>query len=204
MDIWFESCACLKFKFTWPWLIHIFSTIHEKFMILDFLEMGEQDLQISCWKKFHLKLSWWCNLEEKTFPFLAISNYKSLTIFGNFSSDLKSFNVDVWNVKWDLDGHEWGLSNHLPPPNPWLNWQLTSVDFLGFQMNWSWTDELWTSNAWPNHFKMILGPHELIEPTLGLCFHRKCTCLLAQLNLLTSLTDDMMDHANDNAMLMWC
>ena len=115
-------------------------------MILDFLEMGEKYLQLSCWTKFHLKLSWWCKLEEKTFPFLAISNYRSLTIFGNFSSDLKFFIDDVWNVKWDLYGHEWGLSNHLPPSNPWLNWQLTLVDFLGFQMNCILTDELWAFN----------------------------------------------------------
>jgi hypothetical protein len=64
-------------------------------MFLEFLKMGEQDIQLSCWEKFDLKLPWTYNLEEKTFPFLAISNYRSLTIFGNFSSDLKFFNVDL-------------------------------------------------------------------------------------------------------------
>ena len=172
---------------TWPCFDHISSTTNEKWMILDFLERGEKDLQLSCWTKFHLELAWWCKLEEKTFPFLAISNYRSLTIFGNFSSDLKFFIVDVWNVKWDLYGHEWGLSNHLPPSNPWLNAQLTLVDFLRFQMNCILTDDLWTSNLWPNHFKMIPRSYELDEPTLGLCFNRKCTCLLAWLDLLTSL-----------------
>jgi hypothetical protein len=57
LALWFESYAFLKFKFTWQRLIHISSTIHEKFMFLDFLEMGEQDLQLSCWTIFHLKLS---------------------------------------------------------------------------------------------------------------------------------------------------
>ena len=50
---------------TLPWLNHISSTTHEKSMILDVLEMGEKDLQLSCWTKFHLKISWWCNLELK-------------------------------------------------------------------------------------------------------------------------------------------
>ena len=51
----------------------------------------------------------------------------------------------------------------------------------------TWTDEPWAFNTWTYYFKMILESHELNEPTLGLWFHRKCTCLLAQLNLLTSL-----------------
>ena len=186
-----ESYDTLNLGIFWKWLDHILPTTHGNFMFLDFLEMGEQDLQLSCWTNFHLKLAWWGKLEEKTFPFLAISNYRSLTIFGNFSSHLKFFIFDVWNVKWDLYGHEWGFSNHLPPSNPWLNWQLTLVDFLGFQMNCILTDELWTSNLWPNHFKMIPRSHENIEPTLGLWFHGKFTCLLAQLSLLTSLTNDM-------------
>ena len=81
------------FKHTLPWLDHISSTIHKKFMFLDFLERWEQDLKLSCWTKFYLKLSWWCKVEEKTFPFLVVWNYKSLTIFGNFSPDLKFFNL---------------------------------------------------------------------------------------------------------------
>jgi hypothetical protein len=102
-----------------------------------------------------LKLAWWCNLEEKTFPFLAISNYRSLTIFGNFSSDLKFFIVDVWNVKWDLYGHEWGLSNHLPPSNPWLNAQLTCVDFSRVSVDLAvirWNPSLYHLRSW---FKMM-------------------------------------------------
>jgi len=122
---WFESYASLKFQNSWKWFDHNLPTINEKWVFFDFLERQEQDLQLSCWTKFDLKLAWWCKFEEKTFPFLAIWNYRSLTIFGNFSSDLKFFNVDLCNVKWDLYGHEWGLSNHLPPSNPWLNAQLT-------------------------------------------------------------------------------
>ena len=124
--------------FIWPRLIHISSTTHEKFMTLDFLEMGEQDLQLSCWTKFHLNHFWWCNLEEKTFPFLAILNYKSLSIFGKFCPDFIFFNVDVWNVKWDLFEHEWSISNHFPPPNPTVD---LTVDFCGWQMTWTFTDD---------------------------------------------------------------
>ena len=62
------------FKHTFPWLDHISLTTHHKSMTLDFLEMGEKDLQLSCWTKFHLKLFWWCKIELKTFPFLAILN----------------------------------------------------------------------------------------------------------------------------------
>jgi hypothetical protein len=34
------------FKHTLPWLDHISSTTHHKYMILNFLEMGEKDIQI--------------------------------------------------------------------------------------------------------------------------------------------------------------
>jgi hypothetical protein len=74
-----------------------------------------------------LKHFWWCNLEEKTFPFLAILNYKSLSIFGKFCPDFIFFNVDVWNVKWDLFEHEWSISTHFPPPNPTVDLWLTFV-----------------------------------------------------------------------------
>ena len=124
-------------------------------MFLDFLKRWEQDLQLSCWTKFDLKLAWWCKIEEKTFPFLAVWNYRSPTIFGNFSSDLKSFNDDVWNVKWDLYGYEWDLSNHFPPSNPWLNAQLTTVDFARVLVDWAmlwWISNLYYLRSW---FQMI-------------------------------------------------
>ena len=131
-----------------------------------------------------VRLSWsW----SKTFPFLESSNYRSPAIFGNSWPNFKFFNVSAWHVKWDLFEHEWSISNHFPPPNPQLTLQLTSVDFYGPQMICTCTDEFWAFNTWPNHFKMILGSHELIIPTLGLWSHGKCSCCLAQLNLLTSL-----------------
>jgi hypothetical protein len=102
-----------------------------------------------------LKLLWWCKFEEETFPFLAVWNYRSLTIFGNFLSDLKSSNVDLWNVIWGLYGHEWGLSNHFPPSNPWLNAQLTCVDLSRVSADLAvirWNPSLYHLRSW---FKMI-------------------------------------------------
>ena len=83
----FERYGLLKFKNSWDWIDHIFSTIHEKFMILDFLEMEEQDLQLSCWTKFHLKLSWWCNLELKL--------VQNRSIFGKFKLQVTCY---FWKV----------------------------------------------------------------------------------------------------------
>ena len=60
---------------TWQWLDHISSTIHQMLMILDFLEMGERDLKLSCWTKFHLKLIWCWKVELKL--------VQKLSIFGN-------------------------------------------------------------------------------------------------------------------------
>ena len=113
-----ESYATLNLGIFWKWLDHNLPTTHEKWVFLDFLEMGEQYLQLSCWTKIHLKLVWWSNFEEKNFPFLANSNYRSPAILGNFLSDLQILNLGLWYVKWDLYGHEWSLSNHLTPSNP--------------------------------------------------------------------------------------
>ena len=71
-------------------------------------------------------LSWsW----SKTFPFLEISNYGSLAIFGKSWPDFKFFNVSVWNVKWDLFEHEWSISNHFPPPNPTVDFAIDFCDW---------------------------------------------------------------------------
>jgi hypothetical protein len=93
-----------------------------------------------------LKLSWWCNLELKTFPFLASSNYRSLSIFGKFYPDFKFFNIDVWNVKWDLFEHEWSISTHFPPPNPTVDLWLTFV-----------------VDRWLGHAQMILSLNHLMK-----------------------------------------
>jgi len=90
-----ESYATLNLGIFGKWFDHNLPTTHEKFMFLDFLERWEQDLQLSCWTKFHLKHFWTRNFEEKNFPFLAIFNYKSLSIFGKFPSDFIFFILDV-------------------------------------------------------------------------------------------------------------
>ena len=118
LALWIKSYVTLKINFFGQWSIHNLPTTNEKFMFLDFLERWEQDLQLSCWTKFHLKHFWTRNFEEKNFPFLAIFNYESLSTFGKFPSDFIFFILDVWNVKWNLFQHEWSVSNSLPPPNP--------------------------------------------------------------------------------------
>ena len=45
-------------------------------MILDFLEMGEKDIQLSCWPKFHLKPLWCWKVKLKV--------DQKLAVFGNF------------------------------------------------------------------------------------------------------------------------
>ena len=138
---WFKSYASLKFNFSWKWFDHNLPTTNEKLMFLAILEIGEKDLQLSCSTKFHLKHFWSCNLEEKAFPFLANPNYGSLSIFGKFSSDFIFFNVDVWNVKWDLFEHEWSISRLFPAPK-------ITVDWLGFQLTEECLDEIQASTTW--------------------------------------------------------
>ena len=67
------SYALLIMGQFWNWLDHNLPTIHGNFKFLDFLERWEQDLQLSCWTNFHLKLPWTCNFEVKNFPFLETS-----------------------------------------------------------------------------------------------------------------------------------
>ena len=58
------------------------------------LERWDQDLQLSCWTNFHLKLPWTCNFEVKNFPFLETSITSHflflaifvLTLFSSFLS----------------------------------------------------------------------------------------------------------------------
>ena len=84
LDIPCESYATLILGIFGKWLDHILLTIHEKFKLLDFLERWEQDLQLSCWTNFHLKLFWTCNFVVKNFPFLETSitsHFPFLAIF---------------------------------------------------------------------------------------------------------------------------
>ena len=57
----------------WISLSHNLTTIHGIFKFLDFLERWEQDLQLSCWTNFHLKLLWTRGFEVQNFPFLETS-----------------------------------------------------------------------------------------------------------------------------------
>ena len=79
-----EDMPLWSSKNFWEWFDHNLPTTHEKWVFLDFLEMGEQDIQLSCWAKFHLKLVWWSNFEDQDFPFLANSNYRSTFYFWKF------------------------------------------------------------------------------------------------------------------------
>jgi hypothetical protein len=95
--------------------------------------------------------------------------------------------------------------SHLPIHKIRHSWpQLTTVDFLWFQLKFSLTDELWSSNLGPNHFKMIPRPYELDKPTLGPCLNGNGTCLLDWLILLISwpnLSAELALGQMDNAML---
>ena len=76
--------ACWSSMHTWQWFDHISSTTHHKFMILDFLEMGEKDLQLSCWTKFHLKPLWCWKVELKLVQKLAIFGNLKLQVTFHF------------------------------------------------------------------------------------------------------------------------
>jgi hypothetical protein len=67
------SYAPLIMGHFWNWMDHNLPTIHGNFKFLDFLERWDQDLQLSCWTNFHLKLPWTCNFVVKNFPFLETS-----------------------------------------------------------------------------------------------------------------------------------
>ena len=73
LALWIKSYATLKFNFFVLRSIHNLPTTNEKFMFLDFLERWEQDLQLSCWTNFHLKLPWTRGFEVQNFPFLETS-----------------------------------------------------------------------------------------------------------------------------------
>ena len=95
---WFERYGLLKFKNFWKWFDHNLSTIHGNWVFLDFLEMGEQDLQLSCWEKIHLKLVSWCKFGIKKFPFLASFSYRSSFYFWKFLIWLQI--LPWWYLPW--------------------------------------------------------------------------------------------------------
>ena len=82
-SIWsFESkvMACRTSMYTLWSFAHNFSTIHQMLMILEFLEMGEKDLQLLCWTKFHLKLLWCWKVKLNVVQKLAISGNLKLQV----------------------------------------------------------------------------------------------------------------------------
>ena len=79
-SIWSYESKVMAFwssMHTWQWLDHISLTIHQMLMILDFLEMGERDIQLSCWTKIHLKLLWWCKIKLNLNQNLSISDHQN-------------------------------------------------------------------------------------------------------------------------------
>ena len=94
MDIPCESYATLIIGIFGKWMDHNLPTIHGNFKFLNFLERLDQDLQLSCWTNFHLKLLWTCNFVVKNFPFLETSITSHflflaifvLTLFSSFLS----------------------------------------------------------------------------------------------------------------------
>ena len=87
---------------TWQWFDHIFSTIHQMLRILDFLEMGEKDIQLSCWTKFHLKLLWCWKVELKLVQNLAIFGNLKLQVTFHFGKlliwlqNLQGMSLTCW------------------------------------------------------------------------------------------------------------
>ena len=154
----------LKFTNFWNWIDHILQTTHGIWEFLDFLKMGEQDLQLSCWAKIHLKLLSWCKLRIKKFPFLAVEITGPLSILGNFWFYFKFSHDEVWHYTWGLYRHEWAPSNQFYPSNHWLNPQLTkfdfSVDFSRVLHDWTTSDEFQTLIPWDLDFKWCLKMYE--------------------------------------------
>ena len=84
LDIPCESYATLIIGIFGKWMDHNLPTIHGNFKFLDFLERWDQDLQLSCWTNFHLKLPWTCNFVVKNFPFLETSITSQLLFLAVF------------------------------------------------------------------------------------------------------------------------
>jgi len=178
LALWFGRYGPLKFTNWWKWFDHILTTTHGILMFLDFLKMGEQDLQLSCWEKIHLKLVSWCNFEDQDFPFLANSNYRSTFYFWKFLVWLQI--LPWWCLTCYMDMNEpLQTISHLEIHKIRHSWpQLTMVDFLGFLVNWAMTDDFWAPNLWPKHFKRTPRSCEHVGPTLGPWLNGDCTCLI--------------------------
>ena len=118
---------------TWQSFDHISSTIHQMLMILDFLEMGERDIQLSCWTKFHLKLFWTCNFVVKNFPFLETSLTSHFLFLATFLLTLfSSFLMFEMSNETCLDMNEVSLTlSHLQIHQLTCGWLLLTDKWIG-------------------------------------------------------------------------
>jgi hypothetical protein len=146
--------AFWSFKHTWQWFDHISSTIYHKFMILEFLEMGEKYIQLSCWTKFHLKPLWWCKIK--------LNLDQNLSIFGNFQLQV-TFHFGKllpWlqilqdrGLKWQMN-LIWNMNemkkNQFPSSKPTVDFLLTFWLTDDLEVLWS----AWASTTWGIGSKM--------------------------------------------------
>ena len=132
----------------WKWNDHILQTIHGIWEFLDFLKMGDQDIQLSCWEKIHLKLVSWCKFRIKKYPFLAVEITGPLSISGKFSDWLQ---ILPWC---------W-LPWHMRPIRTWIS---SFKPFPSIRTRESTTvDQLWLSRVLDLtvHFWWIPNPNSL-------------------------------------------
>ena len=134
-SIWsYESkvMAFWSFKHTWQWFDHISSTIHQMLIILDFLEMGERDIQLSCWTKIHLKLLWCWKVE--------LNLVQKLSIFGNLKLQV-TFHFGkllTWPQNLQCRCLTWLISLVWT----WMGWRnsiptLKALNWLSVDLHWS-------------------------------------------------------------------
>ena len=126
--------------------------------------MGEQDLQLSCWAKIHLKLVSWCKFEDQDFPFLVSFSYRSSFHFWKFLIWLQ---ILPWCwLPWHMRPIRTWISSFKPFPSI-KSIESTTVDqlwlqltFLGFWTDWTSSDDFQTLNPWELDFKWCLKMYE--------------------------------------------
>ena len=135
MPIWSSNHTLSSFD-------HISLTTHEKLMILDFLEMGEKDIQLSCWPKIHLKPLWCWKVKLNVDQKLAIfGNLKLQVTFHFWKLLIWLQNLQDRCLSWWINLF-WTWMKCLKPFLHLLALSWLAVDFYGPQMTWTCTDEL--------------------------------------------------------------
>ena len=76
--------------------------------------MGEQDLQLSCWAKIHLRLVSRCKFEDQDFPFMAGFSYRPSFHFGKFMIWLQI--LPWWCLAWYMMTIWTWMNSHKPIP----------------------------------------------------------------------------------------